>query len=606
MLRVIKEGYLDQECEVPALSTFGILKSCGGTTVQHTLKKGDLGQLVDKSIAYIQQQLSAFRGRRPMTVVLEKLWTFVRRWLPQSCQQQPYQPRVWICGPETRQIQSYLHVPEHDNGMGGLFHTLYPFHDTPARWLCSGHTLEHSNVEGIDLLMRSKGAQVDLKGATTITQHWRTNQDKEGYILQGALTDQHGWYIDLQLGTISVNLETKEHASRFTNYLNNTKRTFDLTIRFAWEPSRPEFKAFLEELVECNVRMLVIDAFNLNFLRHSPTEYTRDVFVEYVEQALARPGLFVILRGHPQESQMYIYFGLSGSLVYGFHLDNISKTHDVDWWELQKGLYKYHRDLTHTPLGPRELSIRFTELTTIMGPLIVLGLQGVDIYSLMTGFWELRFGVQDGAIHGIVAITNSLTVQITESVHPPLQRMAIQHNLPEFMEVLFQTMDNNPTIRQIDVPTQEHEICAQIETIGRRWRGGPTPLEVTMYEQGLNRVGRKLATAVICKTIGAIADDMMITIKEWDCGYISRAILDWDAKILEVLARDHPDALESFTLNVSLLKEAGLTSVWHVMRQSRLSHLTVECTTVDTASETDLGQILGSVRWSAIKSLKLR
>lgn len=601
MLRIIKEGYLDQECEVPALSSFGILKTCDGTTVQHSLSQEDLGQMVDKSIAYIQQQHSVSSGCGSVIVVLEKLWNFVRnRWTQRN------QPSIWINGPKTRQIQSFLRLPEHDNGMGGLFHTLYPFHDTPARWLCLGHTFEHSNMDGIDILIWSKGGQVDAKDATTITQHWRADLEKGGDILQGARTDRHEWHFDFQLGTISVSLETREHTSRFTEYLKNTKRTFDVTIHFAWEPSRPEFKFFLEELVECNVRMLEIDTSNLEFLRHSPMEYTRDLFVEYVEQALARPGLFVILRGQPQESQMYLYLGLSGSMVYGFQFDRIFDRHDVDWWEIQKELYKYHRDLTRIPLGPKELSVKFTELSRIVEPLVFLGLQGVDVYSLITGFWELRFGVQDGAIDGIVAITNSLSVQITDAVHPPLQRMAIQHNLPEIVEVLFQTMDSNPTIRQIDVPTQEREIYEMLETIGRRWHGGPNSLEVTVYEQGLNRVGRKLTTAVISKATGAIADDIKINIKKWDCGYISRVLLDWDAKILEALARDHPDALESFTLNVSLLKEAGLTSICHVLRQSTLSHLTVECTNFDTASEAHLGQVLDSVPWSTIKSLKLR
>lgn len=101
------------------------------------------------------------------------------------------------------------------------------------------------------------------------------------------------------------------------------------------------------------------------------------------------------------------------------------------------------------------------------GAIGLLGLQGVDAYSLLNGFWELRFGVQDGAINGIVAITNSLSFQITDAVHPPLQRMAIQHNLPEIVEGLFQIMDSNSTIRQIDVPIQEHEIYKMLEAIGR-------------------------------------------------------------------------------------------------------------------------------------------
>ncbi|KAI9236364.1 MAG: hypothetical protein BYD32DRAFT_418953 [Podila humilis] len=579
ILRTIKVGYQDEDCDVPALSTFGILKHCDDITVQHLLCQEDLGPLVDKSIAYIQEQSDT----------------------------QPHQPRLWVNGPDTRQIWSFLHLPEGDNGMGGLIQTLYPFSLTPARWLCSGHAFEHSSVEGINNLIHSKGGEINPEGSTANIQHWQTNLWQGGDILQGASTDQNGWHIDLQLGTISVSLKTVQHAYQFTAFLKNTKRTFDLSIHLAWRPLRSEIKDILEKLVECNVRVLQIDASNLDFLQDSPTEYTRDLFVEHLGKALFRPGQFVILCGYPQESQMYIYLGISLPLVYGFLLDKIPMLHVVDWWEIQKELYKYHRDLVRTPLGANELSIKFTELSSIVDPLVHLGLQGVDVYSLVNGFWELRFGVQDGAIHGIVACTTPfLSIPITESVHLPLQRIIIQYNLPESRESLFQIMDSNPSIRQIDIPAGEDEIYELIESIGKQWHGGPNPLEVTIYEQGLERVGRKLATVIICKAMGANADNTSIDIKKWDCSYISRALLDRDAKILEVLAQNHLDALESFTLNVSLLKEKGLTSIWHVLRQSRLVHLTVECTAFDTVSETQLGQVLGMVQWSTIKSLKLR
>lgn len=370
ILRTIMDGYLDKDCEVPALSTFGILKHCDGTNAQHPLTQDNIGSLVDKSIAYIQQQNWTFRGSGPE-----------RSLLPQQ-----YQPRLWMNGPETREIQSYLQLPEGDNGMGGLFQTLYPFHYTPARWLCTGHTFEHSSVEGINYLIKSDGGQFNVQEASTNTQHWHFDLQKGGDVLQGALTDQHGWHIDLQQGTISVSLKSKGHAFQFTESLKNTKRTFDLSIHFAWGPSRPEFKFILEQLIICNVRILEIDASNLDFLRSSPMEYTRDLFVEHIENALMRPGQFVILHGHPQESQMYLYLGLSGPLVYGFLLDNTPKRHGVDWWKIQKELYKYHRALASTPCGAKELSIKFTELSSIVDPLIRLGLQSVDVYSNVNGF----------------------------------------------------------------------------------------------------------------------------------------------------------------------------------------------------------------------------
>lgn len=623
VLKTIKDGYLDEDCYVPTLSTYSILKCCEGAVVDHHLTKDKLEQMVDKSIAYIQHHQSAFKESDSATDVLDDIWGFVQNWLPQQ-----YRPRIWMNGPETRQIQSFLHLLDGDNGMGGLLQTLYPFHDNPARWLCPGHAFEHSSVEAINKLIRSEGGQIRAQGVTANTQHWHTILPQPGVAPCGFLIHQNEWHVDLQLGAIAVSLSTPQHVRRFTHLLADTKRTFDLTIHLAWGPTRTDIKEVLLQLVDCKIRVLEIDATNLNFLRHSPLEYTRDLFVEHVEKAMWRPGQFLVLLGHPQESQSYMYLGVAGPMVYGFVLGSPTDKCSVDWWDVQNKLYKFYRDLVDTRQSTEVLTRRMVELSAIVAPLMPLGLQGVDLFTFWTGFWGVRFGVEDGAIRGAVAsATPFLTFRLTDFVHATLRRVIVQYNMPAAMELLYLTMDRNPTLQKIDAPARESEMCMTIETIGRRWCGGPNPIEVTIFEQDMERTGRVLATVMIKKdpyifekqldnvqsaidgkSAGKIftkEDEMTIEIKHWDCSNISGALTDRDAIMLGIATRAHPTSLESFTFNLSRLSDQGMASVQSVLHQSILIHLNIECTELDSSKERNLGQVLGAVKWSTIKSVTL-
>ncbi|KAF9200756.1 hypothetical protein BGZ59_003097, partial [Podila verticillata] len=270
ILKVVKDGFLDEYCSVPSLNTFRILECCEDTIIQHHLTRDNIEQLVDKSIAHIQQQQSA----------MDEPWSYMRNWLPKR-----YRSRVWMNGPETRQIRRFLHVPESDSGLGDLLQTLYTNEECPARWLCPGHAFEHSNLKCINDLIKLHGNQSDLLEANK-AQHWRVDLEQGG-VPKWTLRDPH---VDVQRGTIAISLYTPFHAKIFASDLKNTKRTFDLSIRLAWGPTRKEIQTVLSQLVECNIRFLEIDASNLDALHHNPMEYTRDLFqgLERVGRILAK------------------------------------------------------------------------------------------------------------------------------------------------------------------------------------------------------------------------------------------------------------------------------------------------------------------------------
>lgn len=614
ILKVVKNGFLDEYCGVPSLNTFRILESCEGTTIQHHLTRGNIEQLVDKSIAHIQQQQSA----------LDEPWSYMRNWLPKQ-----YRPRIWMNGPETRQIRWFLHLPESDGGMGDLLQTLYAYEDThtPARWLCPGHAFEHSNFKCINDLIKLHGDQSDLLEVNE-AQHWRVDLEQGGVVPQWTLRDPH---VDVQRGTIAISLYTPIHAEIFASDLKNTKRTFDLAIRLTWGPTRKEIQKVLSQLVECNIRFLEIDASNLDALHHSPMEYTRDLFVEHLEKALWRPGLFVTLLGYPQESQNYIYFGIVGPMVFGFILNNTPKRPNIDWWDVQRHLYRFHREINRAPRSFVDLTTRLEKLSLHLSPLMSLGLQSVDMFTVTTGFWGARFPVVNGIIGGAVAgATPCKVLDLQEFAHPTLRRVVIQHINFESMLYLCMTIQHNPGLEQIDMPAQEHTIYDVVEEAGKLWHwcGGPKSLRVTIYEQGLERVGRTLATVEVHKAHAM--DDTTFSIRKWDCSYVPRTLVnreaiilaalprdhpavlekftlhdDRDTKILSALARDRPGDLEKFTLRISLLSDEGLACIPQILHQAEIQHLMIECVAFDVSHEALLGQALGAVQWSTIKSLTL-
>ncbi|KFH66229.1 hypothetical protein MVEG_08329 [Podila verticillata NRRL 6337] len=619
ILKVVKDGFLDEYCSVPSLNTFRILECCEDTIIQHHLTRDNIEQLVDKSIAHIQQQQSA----------MDEPWSYMRNWLPKR-----YRSRVWMNGPETRQIRRFLHVPESDSGLGDLLQTLYTNEECPARWLCPGHAFEHSNLKCINDLIKLHGNQSDLLEANK-AQHWRVDLEQGG-VPKWTLRDPH---VDVQRGTIAISLYTPFHAKIFASDLKNTKRTFDLSIRLAWGPTRKEIQTVLSQLVECNIRFLEIDASNLDALHHNPMEYTRDLFVEHLEKALWRPGLFVTLLGYPQESQNYIYFGIVGPIVFGFIL-NTSERPNIDWWDVQRHLYRFRRDISRAPHSFMDLTKRLEKLTPHLSPLMSLGLQSVDIFTGTTGFWGARFTVVNGTIGGAVAGTTPCEVMtLSEFTHPTLRRAVVQHFNLQSLNSLFMTVRHNPGLEQIDIPTREHDVYRIVEESATIWHeGGPNSLILTIYEQGLERVGRILAKVVIHKD-----PEMAIRIMEWNCSYVPRAMVnhpavpkkvtqhgdndamistaapqdhsvtlekatvhdDRDAKILSALARDRPGDLENFTLRISLLSDEGLACIPQVLRQAKIQHLTIECMAFDASREALLGQALGAVQWLMIKSLTL-
>lgn len=92
---------------------------------------------------------------------------------------------------------------------------------------------------------------------------------------------------------------------------------------------------------------------------------------------------------------------------------------------------------------------------------------------------------------------------------------------------------------------------------------------------------------------------------QWDCDEIFYQLDDYLISILDVATDQHPFVLILFTLDISQLTCHGFTTVQKILRRSHLEHLTIVCTHIDASISDSVAQVLGSVQWSTLKSLKL-
>lgn len=66
----------------------------------------------------------------------------------------------------------------------------------------------------------------------------------------------------------------------------------------------------------------------------------------------------------------------------------------------------------------------------------------------------------------------------------------------------------------------------------------------------------------------------------------------------------HPFVLILFTLDISQLTCHGFTAAQKILHCSHLEHLTIICTHIKASYSDSVAQVLGSVQWSTLKSLK--
>ncbi|KAF8939022.1 hypothetical protein BGZ52_000301, partial [Haplosporangium bisporale] len=91
----------------------------------------------------------------------------------------------------------------------------------------------------------------------------------------------------------------------------------------------------------------------------------------------------------------------------------------------------------------------------------------------------------------------------------------------------------------------------------------------------------------------------------WECDHVFSELSDYTASILDMATQQHPSVLKSFALDISSPSQSGLASAQNILYRSNLDHLYILCIECDLSFSDPIAQLIGSVQWSNLKSLKL-
>ncbi|KFH62892.1 hypothetical protein MVEG_11416 [Podila verticillata NRRL 6337] len=472
---------------------------------------------------------------------------------------------VWMNGTESRLVQTFLRVQKGDNRFGSLFRVQGPFH---SRWLCPDHAFEGTRLLPLYVFVR----------------------DNQGYI-------------SAQEATLAVNLKSPSHLNEFGKVLRHSRHPFDVSINLEWSPSRKEFQTALEIFSATTGRFLQIGT-TLDVLHKYPQVYSRDMVVWQLGLNRQVMGQIVTLFNYPRPTEKYVYFSVNAVSVVGLLFDDTGLELDVNWAVVRPKLETYISSGWYTP--GKGLHLRLTELSSILEPLFVQGLKGIDFFHEKAKKIQWRLGVKDGAVSGIQEIfTPFYLFHVAKIVIPGLQRVVIRLDLPYSVALLFQFIEDNPGLLSADVHTQQNTLFSAIEDFCSSWPRDSRTFSVTFFEQGLDQNGEVLATLEIETGFIDGRYRQRLDIVNWTCGYIGEAVNDWGAMVLNSATRHTPTALLSLRLDISRLTDHGLESMSKVMEQSNLEQLFIECEAIDPSWEHLVLRILGEIRWSALNSLSL-
>lgn len=105
--------------------------------------------------------------------------------------------------------------------------------------------------------------------------------------------------------------------------------------------------------------------------------------------------------------------------------------------------------------------------------------------------------------------------------------------------------------------------------------------------------------------IGGQNKSPRIEFVQWACDHVFLQLSDYSSSLVHMATRQHPSALTSLTLHISLLSHAGLANIQGVLCWSSLESLWIYLTPFDPILSESIHQVLGAVQWSTLKSLIL-
>ncbi|KAG0011616.1 hypothetical protein BGZ81_002075 [Podila clonocystis] len=546
VLKLIKDGYCDDNYNVPALDSFDILWSHGSEAPYDQLSMDNITSLIDKAISYLQE-LS------------------LPKWLS----------ALGMTRSESDAIKAYLEVVDGNDTEGNLHR--YIRYDQRVFWVCQAHALQWIDLGSLQHLQEFAGT--------------------------------HGGLADIQHATLKVELSSKSEADKFYNLLTAAGYTFDISVKLNWAASRSEVKKLCKHIARTGTVVLDIDGITLNTHPQNQVQYMTNIFGSKIAQNNGIRLVTLLNYPQPQEQCIYtgmFEVQLTSSPLRStfswtdlrMELDKFSNT------------ISYVQAASECKEAPRVLKSTVAKHGLPDFTSITIRHESWDgIFDLEQGaFVEVqsydmrcpKLAASSAPLQRLIQhLTNvefdQETYRAVES-NAGLKELNIStygRNVLHQAEKIVQLCQNSSSPLQLTLldrmPDTRGRVVAQV-TIARESHPHANTAALSTSE----------IYAHPCTLEQSLDRFTCIDPLHWHL-----RLSDDSAMFLDLITQQHPRVLALITLDITGLTNIGLSSVQNFLKRSIIDRIIILCSPIDPTMTGAIAQVLCSVQWTVLKSLTL-
>ncbi|KAG0337558.1 hypothetical protein BG000_005271, partial [Podila horticola] len=555
ILQMIKCGYSNDHYYIPPLDTFKILQGHDSITSGNRLSKVTITSLVSKAIAYLQ------RLSPP-------------KWIKNTS----------LTEDQSATIKTYLDISSSTTATGNL--QLYIRSGQLMCWTCEEHTLQRLD----------QGMLSGLK----------------------AFTQSRGGFVNMQQAILKVNLGSETEAMQFFSLLKGSKHKFHISIKLNWKATRASVKKLLDEIASTDTVSLELDGITLDAHPQGHVQYVRSIIERYDVLSNGKV-LFVALLNYPRPQEACYYFdGISIQSTSSLERPGISLLTLV---EITINFWK-SVDAAHEESAYRAAA------SELQSALERVGLPEVTVVGYFKSGrnewvgWNSIFDLKELAF--VEVYSNDMSGRTSALLSESLKRLTVHLSDLQQCKELSRVVQANALLLELNVSYYGHDVLYYVEHIVKIWLDSSTSSRLTLIDRMADTQGQIIAQLVRLPEIQFTEPSITLDIDtipssrqrpataqpsidslQWDCDQIVSQLHDYSALIIDMATNQHPSLLTLLTLDVSELTRHGLASVEKILARSSLEHLHVVCTPLDPSMSDSVVQVLGSVPWPTLKSLKL-
>ncbi|KFH74095.1 hypothetical protein MVEG_01308 [Podila verticillata NRRL 6337] len=554
VLHMVDRGYSDDYYTIPPLNTFDILSGCETAVTKGWLSKDTIESLVAKAITYLQD----------------------------------LSPPKWIKEPsltrkQSAAVKTYLDVPDDMNTGGDLYQ--YINSGQNVHWICKEHAQQCFNEEALESL--------------------------------SDFVQSHNGHVNMHQATLQVDLGSTSEAEQFLVLLKGCFHTLNLSIKLNWKPSRPLLEKLCKDIATSGTVVLELDGITPDVLPQGRVHYMNNLFGDTI---IPRTDLeAVALLNYPRPQEQYLFVK-----DLALHLTSSPARSATNWIELKTIIETFSDLVYHGELASDDNAA----LIELMSAIEKNQLPAPTMITMGTSEWSKVLDLNEFTF--TEAFSTDMDGQESVLFSGSLQKLTVHFKDLELEGELSYVVEANPLLQELNVSYFGHDVLYYTECIVGMWLDFSVSSCLTLIDRMADSQGRVLAqltrrsdsypdhlsdcnTTLSDQTIdsdlpSSQQDPLLfegIEFLQWDCDEIFSQLDDYSVSFLEMATEQHPSVLTLFTLDISQLSHHGLASVEKVILRSNLEHLKIVCTSIDPFVSDSVAQVLMSVQWSTLKSLKL-